>query len=203
VIVHHQRERMLVAAVELIAERGYRLVSVADIVKRAAIARAKFYANFSSKEDCFFVAYDRAVEEALRLVAAACEQSDGPFPERLRAGLAALLEHLAADPALARACVVEAPSVGPAGEERRDRTLQSFADLVRAGRGGEGEAEAPAALEESVLGGVYWLIYHAILSGEPKSLKDLLPGLTEFSLISLVGPDAALGAARTPPAPTG
>lgn len=186
---------MLTAAVELIAERGYRPVSVADIVKRAAIARAKFYENFSSKEDCFFVAYDRAVAEALHLVAEACEQAQGAFPERLRAGLAALLEYLSADPALARACVVEAPSVGPAGEERRSQALKSFADLVRASRGETGEAELPAAIEEPVLGGLYWLIYHAILSGEPKSLEDLLPGLTEFSLLSLVGPETA----PTPP----
>jgi AcrR family transcriptional regulator len=194
---------MLSAAVELIAERGYRPVSVADIVKRAAIARAKFYANFSSKEDCFFVAYDRAVAEALRLVAEACEKSPGPFPERLRAGLAALLAYLAADPALARACVVEASSVGPAGEERRDRALRDFADLVRAARGQAGEAEPRDDLEESVLGGLYWLLYHAILGGEPKRLEDLLPGLTEFALISLVGPDGAREAAGAPPPPSG
>lgn len=182
---------MLTAAVELIAEQGYRNVSVADIVKRAAIARAKFYANFSSKEDCFFVAYDRAVAEALRLVAEACERAkEDPFSKRLQAGLTALLEYLSADPALARACVVEIPSVGPAGEERRDQALKDFAELVRAGRGQDGESEAPAALEESVLGGLYWLVYHAILSGEPKNLEDLLPGLTDFCLISFVEPEA-------------
>jgi len=190
---------MLTAAVELIAERGYRAVSVADIVKRAAIARAKFYANFSSKEDCFFVAYDRAVAEALSLVGAACRRGEEPFPQRIRAGLAALLTYLAADPARARACVVEASSVGPAGEERRDRTIGEFADLVRAGRGQAGEPGPPEDLEESVLGGLYWLVYHAILNGEPKNLDDLLPGLTEFALISFVGPGEGPEAAAPPP----
>jgi AcrR family transcriptional regulator len=55
VIVHHQRERIL-TAVELIAERGYRAVTIAYIVRRAAIARGRFYENFASREDCFFIA---------------------------------------------------------------------------------------------------------------------------------------------------
>jgi len=37
VVSHHQRQRILAAAVALIAERGYRRVTVADIVKRANI----------------------------------------------------------------------------------------------------------------------------------------------------------------------
>jgi AcrR family transcriptional regulator len=204
VIVHHQRERMLTAAVELIAERGYRAVSVADIVKRAAIARAKFYANFGSKEDCFLIAYDRAAEEALRLVGAACAgsggDSAGSFAERLRAGLAALLAYLAANPALARACLVEIPAVGPAGEERHERTLAAFAELVRAGRERAGEAEPVAGEVEPILDGLYRLLYRAILDGKPKRLEGLLPDLTEFALISFLGPEALGGAAARPPA---
>lgn len=194
VIVHHQRERMLTAAVELIAERGYRAVSVADIVKRAAIARAKFYANFSSKEDCFFVAYDHAAEEALRLVGEACAEGGagaaGAFPEQLRAGLGALLRYLAANPARARACLVELPAVGPAGEERLSRTLADFAALVRAGRERAGEPEPVAGEVEPILDGLYRLLYRAILDGKPKRLEALLPDLTEFALISLLGPEA-------------
>src|SRR3954452_1682528 len=39
VVAHHQRQRILSGAKEVIAERGYRQVAVADIVKSAAIAR--------------------------------------------------------------------------------------------------------------------------------------------------------------------
>lgn len=203
VVVHHQRERMLAATVELIAERGYRAVSVADIVKRAAIARAKFYENFASKEDCFFVVYDRAVAEALSSVSRACEQAEGSFAERLHGGLAALLGFLASDPALARACIVELPSVGPAGEARRDRALGDFAGLVRTARERTGETASPDGLEGSVLGGLYWLLYHAILDDEFESIEDLLPELTEFSLISFVGPETSRGDASTPSPPAG
>ena len=65
--------------------RGYRAVTVADIVRRAGIARNTFYENFSSKEDCFLAAQDYAVEEALRrVVEAATEVESWPRPGRRR-----------------------------------------------------------------------------------------------------------------------
>ncbi len=185
VVVHHQRERMLTAAVELIAERGYRAVTVADIVKRAATARLKFYENFSSKEDCFFAAYDRAFEEARHRVAQATEGAGDSFPEQVSAGLAALLAYIAEQPGLARACVLEAPALGPAMQERNQQALAAFAELLRGGREGAQSAELPAGVEESVLGGLYWLIYQAILSGKPKRIEDLHSELVEFALLSL------------------
>jgi AcrR family transcriptional regulator len=173
---------MLTAVAELVAERGYRSVSVADIVKRAATARLKFYENFSSKEDCFFAAYDRALDEALRRVGEACEGAGDSFPERVSAGIAALLSYIAAEPELARACVVEGPSLGPAMEGRREQATEGFAALLRGGREAAGETELPESVEESVLGGLYWLLYHALLSGEPKRIEELQPELVEFAL---------------------
>jgi AcrR family transcriptional regulator len=187
VVVHHQRERILAAAVELIAERGYRAVTVADIVKRAATGRLKFYENFSSKQDCFFAAYDRALEEALRRVGEA-SKGGATFPERLSAALAALLAYMAEQPELARACVLEAPSLGAAMQERNERALAGFAGLLRRTRGQAETEELPAGVEESVLGGLYWLIYNAILSGKPKRIEDLHPELVEFALLPF--PDA-------------
>lgn len=182
VVTHHQRERMLTAVMELVAERGYRSVSVADIVKRAATARLKFYENFSSKQDCFFAAYDRAFEEALHRVGEACEEAGDSFPARVSAGIGALLTFIAAEPAQARACIVEAPSLGPDMEGRGARAREGFAALLHGGREAAGETELPENVEESVLGGLYWLLYHALLSGEPERIEDLGPELTDFAL---------------------
>jgi AcrR family transcriptional regulator len=195
VVVHHQRERILAAAVELIAERGYRAVTVADIVKRAAIARLKFYENFSSKEDCFLAAYDRAFEEAVRRVGEACAAPTASFPERVSAGLAALLDYAAAEPALARACFVEAPSLGAAMHGARERALAGFAPLLEGARQEAGEAELPESVEESVFDGLYWLIYDAILTGRPDPVEELRPQLVEFALLPFLGAAAAASAA--------
>lgn len=195
VLVHHQRERIVAAAAELIAERGYRAVSVADIVKRAAIARAKFYENFSSKEDCFFAAYDRALAEVLRRVGEASAAPGASFAERVSAGLAALLAYMSEQPDLARACLLEAPSLGPALAERRERAREGFAALLRGGREEVAGAELPDGTEDAVLGGLYWLLYNALLSGRPKRIEKLHPELVEFALLPFLGPAGASRAA--------
>jgi len=190
-MAQHRRHRLLSAAAEIVAERGYRRVSVADIVKRAATARSRFYENFSSKEDCFFAVYDAGVEAALASVAEACKEAGDDFPKRVRAGLGALLATMEQDRVLARACVVEGPAVGPPINDRFERMISGFAGLLRAGRQEKGGDELPETVEETVVGGLYWLLYYALLEDRPKRLKSLLPQLAEFSLIPFLGAEAA------------
>src|SRR5438874_4109885 len=53
-----QRTRLLLAVVEVVAERGYAGATVGDVLRRARISRQTFYENFSNKEDCFLAAFD-------------------------------------------------------------------------------------------------------------------------------------------------
>jgi AcrR family transcriptional regulator len=196
VLEHHQRQRILSGAAEAIAERGYRQTSVADIVRSAAIARASFYENFSSKEDCFFSLYDESSAAALDLVAGACRAAgENDFSVRVRVGLEVLLDHLGAEPVLARAIIVEGPAVGPPITSRFESLIGNFAALLRAGRPGSTEVELPETVEETVVGGLYWLLYYAVLDRRPKRIERLLPQLTEFSLIPYLGAEAARRAA--------
>lgn len=196
VVEHHQRERILTGAAKAIAEKGYRQASVADIVRSAAVARASFYENFSSKEDCFFGLYDLRAGAAVNVVSGACQETkDAEFPERVRIGLETLLDHLAADPVLARAIVVEGPAVGPPITSRFESLIGNFAALLRAGRPDATLAELPDTVEETVVGGLYWLLYYAFLDNRPKRIEKLLPQLVEFSLIPYIGAEAARSAA--------
>jgi AcrR family transcriptional regulator len=192
VLEHNQRERILLGAGRAVAERGYRQTSVADIVKTAAIARASFYENFSSKEDCFFALYDESAAAAIEWVAAACQANeDSEFPERVRTGIGALLTQLGGDPVRSRAIIVEGPAVGPPITSRFESLIGSFASLLRAGRPSHTEVELPDTVEETVIGGLYWLLYYAVLDGRPKRIETLLPQLTQFSLIPYIGTEAA------------
>ncbi len=195
VVVHHQRERILAAVIELVAERGYRGVSVAAIVKRAGTARLKFYELFGSKQDCFLAAYDAGLEQAARLVGEALDGGGDSLVDRVNAGVGALLEFLGERPDLARAGVLEAPSVGPAMGDRRQATLAAFTPLFSSARESADQAELPANLEESILDGLYWLLYDAILSDKPKPLMKLRPALVEFALLPFLGPAGAAQAA--------
>jgi AcrR family transcriptional regulator len=194
-IAQHQRARIIAALAEETAAQGYRAVTVADIVRRAGIARNTFYDNFSSKEDCFLATQDFAVEEALRRVVEAATKVDS-WQARVDAGLAAFLHYVASEPALARTCIVEALSAGPAALERYEESVQSFIPLFRIGRKVSPHGkELPDTLEETIIGGVFWIIYQRIIGGETEEIEQLLPELDEFALTPYIGAKAARRAA--------
>jgi len=199
-ITQHQRARIVAALAEETVEKGYRSVTVADIVRRAGIARNTFYENFSSKEDCFLAASEFAVKEALRRVVDAASKVDS-WPSRVNAGLAAFLHYVANEPALARTCIVEALSAGPAAVDRYERSIQAFVPLFRMGRkvSPQGE-ELPETLEETIVGGIFWILYQRIVMGQVEEIEELLPELVEFSLTPYIGAEAAKRtAAEAPP----
>jgi AcrR family transcriptional regulator len=186
-ITRHQQARIIAALAEESAERGYRAVTVADIVRRAGIARNTFYENFASKQACFLAAQEYALDEALRRVVEAAEAQES-WQERLDAGLAAFLGYVAAEPALARACIVEAISAGPASLIRYEESMESFIPLLRIGRKASPRGdELPETLEELIVGGIFWLIYQRIVRGETEQIEELRPQLVEFALAPYIG----------------
>jgi len=200
-VARHQRTRIIEALAAEIEEHGYRAVTVADIVSRAGVARNTFYENFSSKEDCFLAASEYAVEEALRRVLEAADGVEG-WPAQVRAGLAAFLAYVVAEPALARTCIVEALSAGTAAVEQYERSIQAFVPFLRMGREGAAAGDdLPQTLEETIVGGIFWILYQRIVMGQVGEIEGLLPELVEFALTPYIGPEAAKRAA-VEPAPT-
>jgi len=189
-IAQHQRARIIAALAAETVEKGYRAVTVADIVRRAGIARNTFYENFSSKEDCFLAACDYAVKEARARVLEAAGEVEA-WPERVRAGLAAFLRYAAGEPALARTCIVEALSAGPAAVERYERSIQAFVPLFRLGREVSSSELLPDTLEETIVGGIFWILYQRIIMGQVEQIESLLDQLVEFSLTPYLGAKAA------------
>jgi AcrR family transcriptional regulator len=190
-ITQHQRARIIAALAEETVARGYRAVTVADIVRRAGIARNTFYENFSSKQDCFLATQDYAAEEALRRVLDAAFPADG-WEARVEAGLSAFLRYVASEPALARACIVEALSAGPASLERYEESMEYFINLLRIGRDGSPHGgQLPETLEETIIGGIFWIIYQQIILGEAEQIEQLLPDLVEFAVAPYRGLETA------------
>jgi AcrR family transcriptional regulator len=190
-IVHHQRARIVRGLAQEVSEKGYRAVTVADVVRRAGIARNTFYENFSSKEDCFLAAQQYAMSAALAEVVEAAGEVE-PWPQRVAVGLAAFLGYIVAEPALARTCMVEALTAGPAAVRCYEESLQAFVSLFKLGRGvsPRGE-ELPETLEEALIGGVFWILYQRLTLAEIDRIEELLPELVEFALTPYIGAAAA------------
>lgn len=190
-IAQHQRARIITALAQESSEQGYQQVTVADIVSRAGIARNTFYENFRSKEDCFLATQEFAMTAALERVVEEAGTFDS-WAERVRAGLTAFLEYVAEEPALARTCMVEALSAGPAAVERYEKSQQAFVSLFKLGRNVSPHGtQLPETMEEAIIGGVFWIVYQRLAIGEVAAIPGLLPELIEFALTPYLGAEGA------------
>jgi AcrR family transcriptional regulator len=190
-IAQHQRVRIISALAQETSEQGYQQVTVADIVRRAGTARNTFYENFRSKEDCFLATQEFAMTAALERVVETAGSLQS-WPQRVRAGLTAFLSYVAAEPALARTCMVEALSAGPAAVEYYEKSQQAFVSLFKLGRDVSPHgADLPETLEEAIIGGVFWIVYQRLAVGELSAIPELLPELVEFALTPYLGAEAA------------
>ena len=188
-VVHNQRERLIAGLAEAIAENGYSGTTIAHITRHAAVSRRTFYEHFSSKDECFVAAYDTVMAELRERVSAAFEGADD-WPHAVKAGIGAMLEFLAAEPSLARLCMVEALVAGPVVVERYDAAIQSFVPYFQSGREGrppEVLARLSPTTEEALVGGMVSLISRRIIAGKAEELEELLPDLVEFTLTPYVG----------------
>lgn len=177
------------ALAELTAEQGYEATKISDIVRQAKVARKTLYDNFAGKEEVFLAAFDAARDEALERVQASCAEAEAGWSDRVEAGLAAFLDYVAEHPAVARMCMIEALSATPATTQRYEEALQAFVDLAQEAL--PRDARLPETIDETLIGGVAWIVYRKLRSGEARKAGELLPEMTEF----LRGPYVGAGLA--------
>jgi AcrR family transcriptional regulator len=191
VVARSQRERLLEAAVRVVAEKGYAAATIGDFTGAAGVSRTTFYELFEDKQACFLAAYDGAVDTLVRRVTAAYE-SEQRWPERARAGLEALLAALAEEPELARLSLVDIGSAGPAAQRRYRTAVQRLTPLFDEGRdfapGGRG---LPPNTSRMAIGGVTGLISDELLIGRAEKLPGLISDLLFATLVPYIGPQAA------------
>jgi AcrR family transcriptional regulator len=187
-----QRRRILEAVADLVAERGYAETTIEQVVRRARVGYATFYKHFADKDEAFLALLDAAIERTVYVVEEAYDREDGPWTDKVGAALGALLTLAAEHPGVARACLVEAPTAGPAAAARQEAALKRFAPLLRPGRElNPRKDQLPASLEDTLAGGVLWVINQRLIAGEADKLRALLPEALEFLLRPYVGEQEA------------
>jgi AcrR family transcriptional regulator len=187
VVAEHQRERLLVATIELVAERGYQGTTIDQIVKAAKVGYVAFYELFAGKEECFLAAFDRIVAELdTALVAAVPEQA--PWPEQICAAITALIDLVAADPVAARVGLVEVLAAGPAALARYQVALDTAIPKLREGRRlGAGAEDLSETLEQAILGGIAWILHQRLVIGEADRVGELRGEAIEIALSPYLG----------------
>jgi AcrR family transcriptional regulator len=188
-VARNQRERLIAGLIDVLYEKGYQETTVSLIGQKAAVSKSDFYKHFESKDDCFFAAYDSAVERIRTEVVSACgAHAEQPWPPRVRDAIGALLKTLAADPALASISLVEGLRAGRGVYDRYQAAVESFVAYLRDGApAGPDGSEVPQATDEAIVGGIASLLGRRILDGKAERLDELLPEVAEFALTPYLG----------------
>jgi AcrR family transcriptional regulator len=105
------RAKLLVAARELFAKRGYAGVGTEEIVRRAKVTRGALYHHFADKRDLFRAVHESLEVEGVERIAAALAGAGADDPvEAMKVAVRAFLDG-ALDPGRARITLIDAPSV--------------------------------------------------------------------------------------------
>lgn len=193
----NHRDRLIAACSQQIQEHGYADVTVAVIIKAAAVSRRTFYEHFDSKEACFLATYDLLMGYVTQHVAAAFA-AEKEWPDQIRAALAAMLGFFASEPGLARLCMVEPLIAGPPVSDHHRESVGRFSYMLEAGRRADGPHPAPDA-GEAVAAGIGLLITRRITTEQAEQLPALLPDLLESALAPFLGSAEAERIARQRP----
>jgi AcrR family transcriptional regulator len=189
----HQRLRLLDAAATALAEQGYGRLTAARVTELAGVSSRTFYQHFEDLWACLLAAYENEAGllcEEIEGSCAAPAESRGPVAEadrigRARAGVAAALRFLAAEPAVARLLSAEPPpQIAPLSAARRDLVERLGAMLRGVLVDPDGPTPLPG-LERRLIGAALAMIASRSADGDPRRLRDLEPELTELLLTSL------------------
>jgi AcrR family transcriptional regulator/DNA-binding MarR family transcriptional regulator len=220
--VQEMHRRLLLWALrEVSGEVGLANATVGQVCKRSRMSRRTFYELFEDRDDCFLATFEQALEQIAERVLSVWEapaqdgvlegtsKQSGPWQDRVRSSLQAVLGLFDEQPQLARLCIVETLTGGPVVLARRREILKELAGVVDEGRR---EARAapkrrhatdpaggpPPLTAEGTVGGVLAVIHARLLAPrdggqDPDSapLADLVPSLVSMIVFPYLGPAAA------------
>ena len=124
-----KRVRIIDAAVEVFAERGFHAARIADIARRANVADGTIYLYFRNKEDLLLCVFEEKMEEHLAALQAALDGITGPL-ERIRAFAHFHFGQMRAQPSLAQVLQVELRQSHKCLREYRPEKLWQYLDVL-------------------------------------------------------------------------
>lgn len=190
-IADSQRERLLAAIAQAVAENGYRATTITQVVKLASVSTRDFYELYSGKEECFLAAFD-ALRDHLEDLIRAAVAGQVDWSHQVIAGLRAGLDFFAAEPDFARLCLLESVSATPRIAIRFREAVLACVPALALGRSELDDSEAMLPeTEDAILGGVVSLATRSILAGDVESLPQLLPDFVDFALSPYLGAERA------------
>lgn len=189
------RERILDAALQVIARRGYSAAGIQEIVDLSATSKGSFYFHFPSKEQMVMALLDRMSEKLVNKVRDSVKNQPTPL-HRVAGSIDALMAIFARQRNVAQVLLLNIVGNGKAVDKKFLPIREKFSALI--------QQELDAAVEAGQIrpvdtllvsriwvGGLHEVILHWLLTGHPNPLTLATPGLRRI-LLQSVGADPSL-----------
>lgn len=124
-----RRRKLLAAGREIWGESGITEVTIRGVCSAAGLIPRYFYEQFPNREALLFAVADDVRDKALQALVAAGIGEPGSLTDKVRSGVKAFLDIIAADPHIHRIATSDLTSV-PGLTEHRTHVLDIIAELV-------------------------------------------------------------------------
>ena len=120
-------------------------------------------------------------------------QGSGAWRERVRAGLAALLEYLDDEPGMGALCIVDVLGAGPVALERRTQVVHALIDAVHEGcREAKAGAKPTRLTAEGVVGAVLAVLHARLVNHDARMNGARAAGAADGARVGSAQPMVAL-----------
>lgn len=182
------RERILSAALQVFAQKGYHATRMEDIVQVAQVSKGGVYHHFPGKQQLFLALMDQFMQLLEARLRRAVETAETDT-QRLTAALEEGMHLLQRYRALAKVVLVQASGLGEAFERRRLQVLDRLAGFIRQELERAQERGLVPSMDAEVVahawvGVLYEWAVRWLLTGQPEP-ERVLPELRAFFLRSL------------------
>jgi AcrR family transcriptional regulator len=180
------RERAMKAMLTLSGEKGYRRVSVQDVIDRYGGYRSQFYRHFSSKADCYAAAYETGAERLCARILGAAKAAED-WTRRLRIALDELARFVVERPLVARGLLVEVRVAGGPALEKRNELSNRLARALDTVRRDSSALVPPPITAPFLISAIEAAAISALTAKEPGRFADAVPELQEIATSAYFG----------------
>ena len=168
-----RRRSLIVAAIKVYGELGFRQASVKAICTEAGLTERYFYESFSNGEDLLLAAYHAVIDGLLDELTQTSVQVQAGRTGRARAMLHAYFSLLRREPAAARLILIEIRGVSVAATDAYTVALRGIAHKLADAFSITNE-ETQQLLALGVVGGISQIALHWIQQGYKPSIEAMV-----------------------------
>lgn len=183
------RQRILEAAEEVFAEKGYHGAVVDDIVRTADMSKGGFYFHFPNKQGIFLALMEALTPRLISAAERAIAQETDPIA-KVDAALRTVLDTFSRHRRLSKILLLEAVGLGHGFEEKLMEVRAQFAGVIQKYLDQAVEEGAIARIDTRItsfawLGAINEIVIRWVVTGDPERLEEVIPSLRALLLRSV------------------